>query len=96
MPADLIALAAPVVFIAYVVFGMTGFGAAMVAVPILAQFMPLSVAVPLVVLFDLACGAGRRNWRQVSRELARLFPWMLLGIFLGVTLLRNAGARAGR
>ena len=96
MPADLIALAAPVVFIAYVVFGMTGFGAAMVAVPILAQFMPLSVAVPLVVLFDLACTAlvGGRNWRQVSRvELARLFPWMLLGIFLGVTLLRNAGAR---
>ena len=75
---------------------MTGFGAAMVAVPILAQFMPLSVAVPLVVLFDLACTAlvGGRNWRQVSRvELARLFPWMLLGIFLGVTLLRNAGAR---
>ena len=31
--ADLIALAAPVVFIAYVVFGMTGFGAAMVACP---------------------------------------------------------------
>ena len=51
---------------------------------------------PLVVLFDLACTAlvGGRNWRQVSRvELARLFPWMLLGIFLGVTLLRNAGAR---
>lgn len=96
MPADLIALAAPVVFIAYVVFGMTGFGAAMVAVPILAQFMPLSFAVPLVVLFDLACTAlvSSRNWRQVSRvELARLFPWMLLGIFLGVTLLRNAGAR---
>nr|MBP6706423.1 sulfite exporter TauE/SafE family protein [Achromobacter sp.] len=96
MPADLIALAAPVVFTAYVVFGMTGFGAAMVAVPILAQFMPLSFAVPLVVLFDLACTAlvGGRNWRQVSRvELARLFPWMLLGICLGVTLLRNAGAR---
>ena len=98
MPADLIALAAPVVFIAYVVFGMTGFGAAMVAVPILAQFMPLSVAVPLVVLFDLACTAlvGGRNWRQVSRvELARLFPWMLLGIFLGVTRCAMP-ARAGR
>ena len=77
MSADLIALAAPVVFTAYVVFGMTGFGAAMVAVPILAQFLPLSFAVPLVVLFDLACTAlvGGRNWRQVSRvELARLFP----------------------
>ena len=71
----------------------------MVAVPILAQFMPLSVAVPLVVLFDLACTAlvGGRNWRQVSRvELARLFPWMLLGIFLGVTLLRRRALAADR
>ena len=77
MSADLIALAAPVVFTAYVVFGMTGFGAAMVAVPILAQFLPLSFAVPLVVLFDLACTAlvGGRNWRQVSR-------WSWRGCFL--------------
>ena len=85
MPADLIALAAPVVFIAYVVFGMTGFGAAMVAVPILAQFMPLSVAVPLVVLFDRparrwsAAGTGGRcrawNWRGCFRGCCWASSW---------------------
>jgi hypothetical protein len=96
MPLESLAIAAPVIFLAYAVFGMTGFGAAMVAVPLLVQFLPLQFAVPLVVLFDLVCTAlvGGRNWRQVSRgELKRLFPWMLLGIALGVTLLHNAGAK---
>ncbi len=96
MPPDSLVVAAPVVLVAYVVFGMTGFGAAMVAVPVLVQFMPLQFAVPLVVLFDLACTAlvGGSNWRRVSLvELKRLFPWLLLGIGLGVTLLHNAGAR---
>ncbi|MET4580256.1 sulfite exporter TauE/SafE family protein [Ottowia thiooxydans] len=96
MPFESLAIAAPIIFVAYAVFGMTGFGAAMVAVPLLVQFFPLQFAVPLVVLFDLVCTAlvGGRNWRQVSRnEIKRLLPWMLLGIVLGVTLLSNAGAR---
>lgn len=96
MSAESLAIVAPVVFVAYTVFGMTGFGAAMVAVPVLVQFIPLQFAVPLVVLFDLACTAlvGGRNWRRVSlAELGRLFPWMMLGIALGVTLLHDAGAR---
>lgn len=96
MPVETLAFVVPVIFVAYAVFGMTGFGAAMVAVPVLVQFMPLQFAVPLVVLFDLACTAlvGGSNWRRVSLdELKRLFPWLLLGIGLGVTLLHNAGAR---
>lgn len=96
IPAESLAIVAPVIFVAYTVFGMTGFGAAMVAVPVLVQFIPLQFAVPLVVLFDLACTAlvGGRNWKRVSLpELGRLFPWMMLGIALGVTLLHDAGAR---
>lgn len=91
-----IALAAPVIFIAYVVSGMTGFGAAMVAVPILVQFMPLQFAVPMIVLFDLVGMSlvSGRNWRRVSlAELKRIFPWLLLGIILGATLLHNAPPR---
>jgi len=96
MPIESAVLAAPVIFIAYAVFGMTGFGAAMVAMPALVQFMPLQFAVPLVVLFDLVCTTvvGGRNRRQVSLpELKRLFPGLLLGIGLGATLLSTAGAR---
>ncbi|WP_313298705.1 sulfite exporter TauE/SafE family protein [Diaphorobacter sp.] len=90
MPTELVALAAPVIFLAYGVFGMTGFGAAMVAVPVLVQLMPLQHAVPMVVLFDLACTflVGVKNWRKVSAsELMRVLPWMIVGIVVGTTLL---------
>lgn len=96
MPVELIALAAPVIFLAYMVFGLTGFGSAMVSVPVLVQFMPLQFAVPLVVLFDLACTAlvGVSNWKRVSvSELKRLFLWMSIGIILGVTVLHKANAK---
>lgn len=95
MSVDLIALAAPIVFFAYAIFGITGFGAAMVSMPVLIQFMPLQFAVPLVVLFDLVCTAlvGIRNWRHVSiPELKRLFMWMLIGIGLGVAVLHKANS----
>ena len=90
MQFEVAALAAPIIFVAYMVFGMTGFGAAIVAVPVLVQLMPLHFAVPLVVLFDLVCTSlvGGKNWRKVSRpELVRMLPWLLLGVALGVTLL---------
>lgn len=81
---------AVVVFTAYTVFGLTGFGSSIVAVPMLVQFVPLSFAVPLVLLFDLAATSvvGARNFRQISRpELFRLLPCMLIGVVIGVIAL---------
>jgi hypothetical protein len=85
-----------VVLTAYTVFGLTGFGSAIVAVPILVQFVPLSFAVPLVLLLDLAAtsAVGARNWRQVSRaEMLRLLPCMVLGVAIGVSALVGVPAR---
>jgi uncharacterized membrane protein YfcA len=93
---ELLAISAPVIFVAYAVFGMTGFGAAMVAVPMLVQVVPLQVAVPLVVLFDLVTTAlvGGKNWSSVAKlELKCLLPSMLIGIAIGVVLLHNVGPR---
>lgn len=93
---EIIAFSAPVLLIAYSVFGMTGFGATIIAVPILIQVMPLQFAVPLAVLFDMACTAavGGSNRRLVSLpELKRLFPWMLIGIALGTILLDKLGTK---
>ena len=92
---DYAAVAATVV-LAYTIFGLTGFGAAMVAVPLLVQVVPLKFAVPLIVLLDILVTAvvSWRNWSHVSwRELRRLFPFMLLGVALGATMLANLGAR---
>jgi hypothetical protein len=87
---------AAVVLAAYTVFGLTGFGSAIVAVPILVQFVPLSFAVPLVLLLDVAAtsAVGARNWRLVSRtDLLRLLPFMAIGIAIGVSALVGVPAR---
>ena len=46
----MIALAALVVFAAYTVFGLTGFGSTVIALPFLAQLLALKFAVPLLML----------------------------------------------
>ncbi|WP_432260329.1 sulfite exporter TauE/SafE family protein [Cupriavidus sp. TMH.W2] len=81
---------------AYTVFGLTGFGAAMVAVPILVQFIPLQFVVPMLLLLDLVTTSmvGMRNWNSVSRpELLRLIPFMMVGVALGTTVLAKVESR---
>lgn len=78
---------------AYVVFGLSGFGSTVVAVPILAHFLPVSFLVPLMVLLDMACAAliGSAGREHVSKpELKRLVPFMLVGFVVGVTVLVGA------
>lgn len=73
---------------AYLVFGITGFGAAIVAVPFLSHVLPLTTAVPMVLLTDLLATliVGTKQWQLVDRrELLRLLPPMVLGVLFGVT-----------
>lgn len=84
-------LVAPlVIIVAYTVFGLSGFGSTVVAVPILAHFLPVSYLVPMMVLLDLASAifvgtAGREH--LAKDELKRLLPWMFVGFVIGVTVL---------
>ncbi len=84
-------LAAPVViFVAYTVFGLSGFGSTVIAVPILAHFLPVSYLVPMMALLDCASAAfiGRAGREHIAREeLKRLIPFVLIGFALGVTVL---------
>ncbi len=78
--------------LAYIVFGIAGFGTALVAGPILILFMPLSKIVPLLVLLDFVAAFGNLlpSRRDVARpELLRLLPCMALGCTLGVIFLLN-------
>lgn len=81
---------------AYVVFGITAFGASMVALPFLVQALPLTQAVPLMLLCDLLAtplvGLPNRH-RADKAELRRLLPTLLLGVVLGSTVLAQAPAR---
>src|SRR6218665_4094472 len=76
--------------LAYAVFGMTGFGAAMVAVPILVHILPLEFAVPLFLLMDIVATVSvalKSRRHVVLAVLRRLLTSLLVGVLLGATIL---------
>ncbi|NWC09735.1 sulfite exporter TauE/SafE family protein [Pseudomonas agarici] len=78
--------------LAYIVFGVAGFGTALVAGPILILFMPLSKIVPLLVLLDFVAAFGNllpSRQDVVKPELLRLLPCMAVGCILGAIFLLN-------
>jgi uncharacterized protein len=82
--------AAAVIFIAYLVRGIAGFGSGLIAVPLLALVLPVEVVVPVVVLFDWLGSAsqGLRNRHLIAwRDELPLIPFTLIGVALGLTLL---------
>ena len=86
-----------VVFAGYVAFGISGFGATILIVPVLAQFLPLKFVVPLLVLLDLAAALMMRaNKATQARDLGEIrwmLPFMLTGMVLGAYLLKAAPER---
>ncbi|WP_122532906.1 sulfite exporter TauE/SafE family protein [Pseudomonas viridiflava] len=77
---------------AYIVFGIAGFGTALVAGPILIHFMPLSRIIPLLVMLDFLAAFGNllpSRQSVVKSELLRLLPCMAVGCTLGVLFLLN-------
>ncbi|WP_263261813.1 sulfite exporter TauE/SafE family protein [Pseudomonas sp. RIT-PI-S] len=75
---------------AYVIFGIAGFGTALVASPILAVFIPVAKIVPLLALMDLFAAVVNvsRDGRNADwRELRRLVPMMILGSLVGAAIL---------
>jgi hypothetical protein len=92
IPFDLpmFAIAAAVMFGAYVVFGISAFGAALFTVPILSHFYPLDFVLPMCALIDAtaALALGVRVSREADwPELKWMVPLSLAGAIAGVTLL---------
>lgn len=89
-----LALLAPlVVLAAYTVYGISGFGSALVSIPLLAHLLPLQTVVPMVLLLDfsaaLLMGATLRG--EVARdELRTVLPGIVIGVVAGVVLLSRA------
>jgi uncharacterized membrane protein YfcA len=86
------ALAAGIIFAAYLVFGISAFGSGLVAIPVLTHLWPLSFILPIMVLLDtVASGlvAVRQRRHAAWRELAIFLPITLVGLVGGVFLLVN-------
>ncbi len=87
---------AAVFFLAFVVRGMSGFGAGMIAVPLLAFVIPLQLAVPLCsllvfVLFVILVIRDRRE--VVWAELRLLVPPTIIGALVGLWLFASLDNR---
>ena len=79
-----------VIFAGYLIFGVTGFGASPITIPVLVHVLPITFVLPLAALLDLSSGLalGFHTRRQAdTRELLLLVPFTLVGLTLGVTLL---------
>lgn len=89
------AVVATIVLASFVVRGLSGFGAGMVAVPLLVFVIPIHTAVPVMglLVFVLFVFISIRDRRDVLvDELARLLPPTLLGVAAGTLLFKHLDA----
>jgi uncharacterized membrane protein YfcA len=86
----LYALLALTVTVGYLVFAITGFGAALITVPVMSHVLPLPFVLPLCVMLDVGASlvVGVKFRRDGDwRELGWMVPCSAAGAILGVTLL---------
>ena len=82
-----------IIFIAYVIKGLSGFGSGLVAIPLLAFFLPLPFIVPVLALVSYTGTVYQSvTYREhvVWRDLWPLLPFSLAGITIALWLLVNA------
>lgn len=77
---------------AYTFRGVAGFGSGLIAIPLLALFMPLTFVVPYISVLDVSASLVH-TWRHrehtLWRELLPLLPFTVLGVVLALYLLKN-------
>lgn len=81
-----------VLCVAYFVRGVAGFGSGLIAIPLLALIMPLTIVVPLVVFLDYVASASHGLKDRVHiqwREILPMLPFSLLGVLAGLYLFKT-------
>jgi len=94
MPDDiwLLPLIAAIAFLGSLVYGMTGFGSALVTIPLATHFVPLPFALAVFSLVDFASALRiglQKPKDAVKAEVMRMVPFILVGTVTGVTALVN-------
>jgi uncharacterized protein len=91
MPSLVIMAVAPLAILAaYVIFGISGFGSTLIAIPLLAHLLPLKFAVPVVVVLDAVASfsQGFRLRKGVNKhDVVPLLPFLVAGMLIGVYIL---------
>lgn len=77
-------------FFAYIVFGMAGFGSALIATPVLAMYLPLNMIVPILALIDLTAALLNlfKDGKNADyQEIKWIIPLMVVGSLIGAAIL---------
>lgn len=85
-----------IIFIATIFRSAFGFGESLVAVPLLALWLPLNIAVPLSVLVSVAIAGVVvvQDWKKIHfRSAGGLILFTLMGIPLGLLMLTHTDER---
>ena len=93
-----LAALAAIAFAGAVVYGITGFGSALITIPLATHLVPLTFALAMFSVVDFANSlrVGLENPRHaVKAEVVRMAPMILLGLAIGVTLLVNLPRKSG-
>ena len=90
-----IVLSITIIFIAYTVKGLSGFGSGLIAIPLLAFIFPLTFIVPVLGLLSYS-GTIMQSFhlrkQVVWRDIFPIIPFSLLGIVIAIWLLVNVDA----
>ena len=97
MPSIEILVFAPlIVLLAYLIFGVSGFGSTLIAVPLLAHILPLKFVIPMVVVLDCvsAISMGFKLRADVwKEEFLPMLPFLLVGLLIGAFVLLKVPAQ---
>jgi len=79
-----------ILLFAYFLRGITGFGSGLIAIPLLAHFLPLTFVVPMLLVLDFVASIvlSRHTHLQVRwDEIRFLLPTSIVGIIIGTIML---------
>ena len=85
-------LAVGILFLAYLVRGITGFGSALVAVPFLLFILPFKIVIPWIVALDYMASAshGIKHRKAISwHDILPLLPFTLVGVLSAIYVFRT-------
>jgi len=88
-------LAVVILLVAYFIRGIAGFGSGLIAIPLLALMLPVTLVVPVIGLLDYLASAshGTSHRRAIAwRDLLPLLPFTLLGVVAALYLLKTTDA----
>ena len=81
-----------ILIIAYTFRGVTGFGSGLIAIPLLALFLPLTFVVPFISILDMSASLTHviHTRQHVSwKTITKAIPYAFIGVPIGLFVLKS-------